>query len=343
MQIDVTVALVGDPQSPPPGGIDSHEWARPWEDRPKVALTVDDETPLSEVIDQAAEQLGSLPFMAALPRWRSFGWVAFDDQAAETPLYQRKVSDFTLLDEHGEAIFGIDDFTLVPYGQLARSVEAGLMPGDPRRLYIIRQIPQGDVFFGLSWEALMALYLLIRTVLDVVSTGEELRDRTKGAVRIVGRGLDALRRHAPHWGQRNGTPDRLRRLVQTGSWSSADLSTILACPENDLADILPLLGFTQDPSDGAWRRRQPDEEPLLTDIEDEIKESNYGNLDHDIDQQRLLRARVEEIVRHGRKHVAPTPLESYRIPEDELFPYSAPAPGWRLRIVWVVERLLRVR
>ena len=342
MQIEVTVALVGDPKGPPPGGIDPDEWTRPWDDRPKATLTVDADEPLSEVINRAAEEFGSLPFMATLPRWHSFGWVAFDDEAAKSPLYDRRISDFTLLDDHGEAVFGITDFALIPYGQIVLSAEAGLISGNPRRLYIIRQVPQGDLF-GLSWETFVELYIVIRTVLDVVSTADDLKERTQSATRSVHRGLDALRRHVPRWGQRKGTPDRLRKLVQTRAWSSEELSEILACPEDDLADVLTLLGFTRDSSDGAWRRRKRDEEPVLADLEDEIKEGDYGDLyGDDIDKQRLLHDRVSEIARHGRQRVAPTPLEGYRIPEDEFFPYPSPA-RWRMRIVWFVERVLRVR
>jgi hypothetical protein len=279
--------------------------------------------------------------MATLRPWHSFGCVAFDDESEKTSVSQRKISDFTLLDDHDEAIFGVTDFTLIPYGQVVRSAEAGLIRGNPRRLYIIRQVPQGDVF-GLDWQTFLEVYFAIRTVLDAVSTPGEIKERTESATRIVRRGLAAARRHAPHWGQRKGTPSRLRKLVQTRDWSSDQLSKILACPEDDLADVLALLGFTRDASDGAWRQRRRNEEPLLADLEDEVREGDYGDVYSDIDKQRLLQDRVSEIVRHGRERVAPTPIESYRLSAQDVYPYPSP-PRWRMQIVWFVERILRVR
>jgi hypothetical protein len=341
MTVDVTVALVGDPDSPPPGPIDEPEWQRAWDDRAKVTLLVEDDETLSEVIDRAATAFGCQPWISTLSPAHTFAWVAFDDAAATTPLYTRKIYDFTLVDSHGEAVFGIHDFHLIPYGQIIRSAEAGLVPGNPRRLYIIRQIPQGDFGTGVSWQTLLELYALIRIALDVVSTTEDLKDRTASAARIIRKGIDGFRRHSPRWGQRNTRPEQIRKLVRTRAWSSEQLSALLACPEIDLADVLALLGFERDSSDGTWKERRRGQEPLLDDLEDELREGDYKALDWTIDNQQLLTDRVGEIVRHGRE-VEARPIETYRLPEEELFPGRRDRPSLRLRFVWFVQRILRV-
>jgi hypothetical protein len=59
-----------------------------------------------------------------------------------------------LLDDDGQLVWGVSDFSLVPYQQILRSAEAGVLKGNPRRLYIIRGFPQADLDL-IPWASLV--------------------------------------------------------------------------------------------------------------------------------------------------------------------------------------------
>jgi hypothetical protein len=107
------------------------------------------------VVDRAAEQLGATSFYYGSPLWQSIGWVALEDPGeADVPLNERMIHEFTLLDDDGQLVWGVSDFSLVPYQQILRSAEAGVLKGNPRRLYIIRGFPQADLDL-IPWASLV--------------------------------------------------------------------------------------------------------------------------------------------------------------------------------------------
>jgi hypothetical protein len=68
MTFEVTVALAGDPNSPPPGGLEQNAREKPWSERTTTILEIAEGETLLDVIERAGEDLGSRPFMSILPR-----------------------------------------------------------------------------------------------------------------------------------------------------------------------------------------------------------------------------------------------------------------------------------
>src|SRR6266511_4585838 len=203
----VTVALAGDPESPPPGAINWYAVA--WEDLQKVGLTVEDDETLADILDHAAEAFGAPPFGPFERPHRSAFWVAFEDGSGR-PLIKRRLAELTLLDEHGEATWGVRDWALVPYGQLRASAAAGVAPGDPTRLYFIRQIPQGDLGIVVeNWDVFMRCWDVAWNILEHLATvGEAVGGGVLGW-KGLRRAHEAIRRHRPRWEQRGATPANL--------------------------------------------------------------------------------------------------------------------------------------
>jgi hypothetical protein len=135
----------------------------PWEDRKKVVISADLTTPLGEVIDQAAEQLGvgiregpmsrRVPCIA-LHDGKQYGFMRTTDRDGE-PGWQLRWSE-------------------VQVGELIASAEAGLVEGDPRRLLLWPVIPQAvftEIGGALLWMWMMwEHYLAARETTGIISS-----------------------------------------------------------------------------------------------------------------------------------------------------------------------------
>jgi len=229
----VTVALVGDPKSPPPGMADL-ELA--WEVRPQIELDVESEESLASILDRAGAEFGAVPFQPGGQPSDDAFWIALA-QPSHQPLWELLQSELTVLDEHGEALW-VADWKTVQYDQLQRSVDAGVIAGDASRIYYIRQVPQGDGSLGVeSWRLFLELWELIRIHADdgtdaVVDIGE-----IAGGLAVIWAGIKVARRRFPRWMQRGATPANLDRAL-VGTMDENDAAERLGCsPEEAIAVI----------------------------------------------------------------------------------------------------------
>jgi hypothetical protein len=135
--LNVEVALVGDPESRGPGVLDDAYFALPYAHRTRVQLEADENDSLASVMERAAELKGIRG-----PSWSGGHFdvrsnrIAFykpedDDGIAAPGMPRLLANELILVDERGQAIFGVYDHRAVRLADLIRASEAGTLEGDP--------------------------------------------------------------------------------------------------------------------------------------------------------------------------------------------------------------------
>ena len=247
MAFEVTVALIGDRNAAPPGAISPADFRTPWEKREKVTLHVEEHESLHAVLTRAAEELDCPPFDSLIPEDSTlvepFFFVAWHDANERLPLEARMDDELTLVDENGEAVWAITEKRDIPYRQVGASATAGVLDGDPFKLYLIRRYPQAggvSADWGLLVQALEAAWRVVDGLGAAYGAYEAWR---RVRERLAGR--DALARRMPRWAQRNARPEHLREILGGKPWNPRELATVLGCTTGEAEQILGLFGYTE--------------------------------------------------------------------------------------------------
>jgi hypothetical protein len=154
MPLTVTVALVGDPANPlapPYEEFFEREWARPYADRERIELEVDESETLGEVMTRATQAWNvEVPEDWAGPVAFIGFYVPEDEQS-----FHGWQSSITLVDDRGRAIWN-NYWKDVRYGDLLRAADAGVLEGDPLRPYLILHAEIGNGLIA-DWGTVLNL------------------------------------------------------------------------------------------------------------------------------------------------------------------------------------------
>jgi hypothetical protein len=290
----VEFALIGDPAEPG-ARISDEDWSRPWDERARIQLDVDDNDSLGSVVDRVLSEFGVVLADEVVPA-HVVNVALVDDEADRVGTW-----DLTLVDDEGRVIWTAYDLRLVPYWQLVRAVEAGAVRGDPRRLYVILKEPIGDGL-GIDWPTILDAWRIVDEIVMRIGGYAGAAAGLAGAYQYVRHrleaGREAVARNAPRWAQRGGHPyDVFRLLASRGSWSAQDLATLLGCSEDDAVSVLALYGFGYNEADGRWRQDADDAARVLSVAFEEASAMRFELSDaHD-----EFAARVEQLVRTGER------------------------------------------
>ncbi len=168
----------------------------PWASRMKVTVAADDETTLAEVIDQAAPSFGISARADGQPTSvagtiNGVGfWRPGDDENGAN--HDRPLVDVGV-DENGAVVWrGVSEIRM---GDLRRAAHAGLLEGDPNRVYLAPLLPQGDLdLIASSWKLFWDLtdhsLDALGHILDVYGAYHLLKD-ARGRLGKLGNGLRA--------------------------------------------------------------------------------------------------------------------------------------------------------
>jgi hypothetical protein len=294
----VTVAVIGGwlPEWEPP--INSQGFDVKYADRMKVSLAVEDEETLESVYRRAIQEFQPKPLphldgTVSNPINTVF-WVMFyeptDDDPARHKVYETP-SDLVIVGRDGLARWDLDRGA-IPYGDIIRSGEYGLIRGDPLRPYLYLQLPQGAGWLDIAWEPMLHAWEVLEGLYVTGQTAVLLNNVRK---RLTGRHVLAAK--ANELQARGGRPMAVLRTLQATPWAVEDLRSIMGLETNDeAARLLDLAGCTLE-ADGHYR--------FSTDTE----ETNFLAMAHDdvfrlvlaglMGDDELLRARFEEILRTG--------------------------------------------
>lgn len=260
MPHEVTVALLGDPTiGPAPEGepvsdqLPQEEWNRPWDERPKVLLSVGEEEAFGPILARATQA-----FRGAFPEGNfEYAGVFYclfkpgDEFGATGPMGKQ----VTLVDEAGVASWG-HPFENVAFGDLLRAAEAGALPGDPLRPYLVLNPPMGNGVSAL-WPIVLEAWRTVLPVLeriDIVGGGfvvpaawllNRLRNRLRRTPAV-------LERRHEEWAARGALPLEFLQFLDQRPWPQERLARLLGCTTEEAGALLAGRGFTYDPEDRRW-------------------------------------------------------------------------------------------
>jgi hypothetical protein len=195
-------------------------------------------------------------------------------------------------------VWGIWDFEFVPYSQLVRSEEAGILPGEARHLYLAPKSAVGDGV-ALSWIQLLEAIKIAREAMGVVADagGTVLAlEALRRVLMRLGVGSEAINRHVNRWIQRGASfPGTLSSSLEGRAWDPERLAAVLGCNKDDAEHVLGVFGYAEDPSDCLWRRDADQPAHVLSML---LEEAYWYHGDLEVDDS-SFRARVEELARTG--------------------------------------------
>lgn len=283
----------------------------PWEERPKVELEVGDDEPLGSVLERAMDELGVRSALPEGPQGRfghahEIAFVGFHRPEDSSAVRSRQYYNLAAVDTEGRARW-TNDILAVPFGDVRRAAEAGLIRGDPQLIYL-NLTAQGGNGGLLSWPELVMAFALLRAVIATVSDvegtiafGKRLLGRTKEAEEALADTYVSLE-------ERGALPFEFREALGQGPWNPADLAELLDCTEDRAKGILQGYGFAEAES-GLWRLGVDPEAKLLEQMLDEVNYCRSGDLS---DAPAVaFRNRLTESVRSGEP---PTLPDDWKIP-----------------------------
>lgn len=204
----VTVAVMAGwlPEWEPP--LADQSFDRPYSERLKVELEVDESETLRSVYERAVAALNPRPRPIAggqLPDpIDTVYWVWFYEPSDENDLnnkYYEQARTLVTVDDAGHAQWHRDQDE-IPFGDLVRAATYGLVRGDPLKPYLVLQLPQGGGGYQVAWEVLLRTWEVlegIRVTGEAARLVARLRERLAGRKiveenqqRFAARGADAF-------------------------------------------------------------------------------------------------------------------------------------------------------
>jgi len=186
--------------------------------------------------------------------------------------------------------------------ELLDAERAGLLEGNPREVYLIPSVPQGDLGLLGVWQDFVDVLKILWELTDAAS-------RIGGAagfailVKEVARrrsraGYATVQRHAREWQERGANPIDLLRFLASEPRCTADAARWLGCSEPEAAAIFWAFGYSRDDATDLWVRRG---DPCAQLIADDIELSF-----HDIYRQPGGRSRFEKLADERLRQLAAT-------------------------------------
>jgi hypothetical protein len=306
MSFDVSVAVLGGwlPHWESPVGAQGFDV--PYSERMKVVLTVEDDESLESVYRRAIEAIQP----RAVPQadgmvpdpLDSVYWVWFyepSDEANALHKYYETPRDLVGVGADGLARWNRDRGQ-IPYGDLIRSGNDGLLHGDPLRPYLVLQWPQGGGPLQMAWDALLLSWTVLGGIQTTVTTVHALRN-----IRWRLRGAQVIAEHREAIEERGGGPVEVRKLMYGTPWVLGDLRARMGVETDERARlVLELYGFKED-TDSRWRFDGENEEARFMRWAEEDVFALVG-LGLDVGEH-LLRERLETMLRTGEPPDLPEP------------------------------------
>ena len=223
----------------------------PWDDRPSVSLEVDDDTPVTDVLEAAASKLGVSFTREAEDFFDRMGGMAYRTQRIVfadnrgMPVHLEAVAD-----QAGRASFEFfpDD---VRFSDVVATRREALFRGDPDRLFLVVDPYPGSEGGGGNgfslWANVIDLYQNLEPWLKAAGViGGALSVGSKG-LKFAQNAAAIFRRHAPGFERRAIGLTQVELLANMAADPSA-LARHLGVKSSDAAQLLITLGLADDPS-----------------------------------------------------------------------------------------------
>lgn len=294
MNIEIRVALIGDPTNLKSDILPRRELMRAYADRRVVALEIDENSPIEDVFVRAA-QLHGLTGWAARPT--RIGFYRPEDATSVPPMFSLFLP---VIQDNGEARWSPPPHHY-PYRFLLRAAEEGFLYGDPLRPHIAMVPPVGDGVLP-DWPTIAHSLELLKTVGEilavpggVVATWQIFR---KSLAMRSTEAAEAIEGSSPIWQERGAGPWVFEEWLSGGAWKPNQISSHLGCSDEQAEAVLWAFGFAED-QDGKWRQGVSEEAQFLADnMRMMIRMSISQAEDRQIIEE--FESRARELVRTGK-------------------------------------------
>jgi hypothetical protein len=272
--LKIEVALVGDPDLHEPGTLDDAHFSMPYSQRTRIELEADENNSLASVMERAAQMMG-----VRGPAWSGghidlrSNRIAFykpedDEGIAPRGMPRLLANELILVDERGQAMFGVRDHRAVRLTDLIRAGEAGTLEGDPLRPYLFLDYGWGDMPPP-DWTTVLEGLKVAKELLEAIGLAQTAASAGKWLKGRLGRATEALDAH-PEWRQRGYHPYQFQALVTSREWSNDALASLLGCTEDQAEGVLWALGFTYNEETKRWEQGGDEAGQMLADIQTAI-------------------------------------------------------------------------
>lgn len=204
------------------------------------ALDVEEWMTVAQVMTAAGARLGA--------QWPG-AFIAFDEQSRDRDVPEL-LTVLPTVDARGVATFR-QFLNEVRYGEVVAAAQSGVLPVNPRRLWVPTQPGMGNGVVG-DWPTLVEALKILWEVLSAATTvygtwelGRVIRGRARAAP-------DAIDRHCRAWASRNGDLYDVFTWLTDRGWDLHVVASALDCDPSDAAAVLHALGFAPE-HEGRWR------------------------------------------------------------------------------------------
>ncbi len=264
--LNVTVGLVagGFPELRPPHGQQGADV--PYRDRMKVELTVDEETTLYEVFEQALDEFN----VEYTDEWRDMDrpveqvhFVAFyepEDEGGNTVQQRWTYAHNLVVVTDDQRIRWHVPLEEARLADLVRAAEHGLVDGDPLRPYIVLQPPAGN--------GLLFVWAMFTTALSIAANIEGTIQGIERIKRKLAAGKKVIDEHFLDWSERGGDPLAVAATLRRQPWKTDELALLLGVQPIEVEPLMELYGFARN-DEGLWLSSEEEEARLLRLLEDD--------------------------------------------------------------------------
>jgi hypothetical protein len=272
---------------------------KPYAERLKVDLTVKHDETLRHIYQRAVDELqpraikdsdGYVEDPLDAVSWTWFYESADADGIGDGKRYE-VAEDLITVDEGGLARWR-RSAAEIPYQDLTRAGDRGVLRGDPLRPYLVLLLPQGPHLVEIAWREVVLLWQLIGHLL----TARELLKLTRARRERLGRAVEAaavVERHGLSWSQRGGGPAELLATLERRPWAPDDLRMLLGLAStHEAVELLEVYGFVPNQS-GEYEMSDDEESRLLREIADEASRGRLDPEDPEFNTGERVRAALE--------------------------------------------------
>ncbi len=299
----VVIAAVAEnlPAFEPPVGDQGFEL--PYERRLKVALDVDHSETLAQVYRRAVGQLA--PRIVESDQFKgepldTVRWTWFfepgEEMGIDTARKRWEMSEDLLTVRADHELRWNRPQSDIPYADLLRASDYGLLRGDPRRPYLVLLLPQGGEAFQMAWESITTLWSIIGHMLaarEIVNLARGWRrDRL---LKDISGGTEVVERHAARWARHGGGPRDVLKTLEFQPWPVEELRMLLGLDTQDEAEKL-LRSFGLRPNEQGLYEISKDQEAELLGLV--AWETSYGDLSWSANSERAA-SRLATLLRTG--------------------------------------------
>lgn len=186
-----------------------------------------------------------------------------DAEPAVTTDKRLHLTRIATVETNGLARWDVDPLEAM-IGDLVRAGDAGLIDGDPRRPYLIVQVPAGDLgAIGSSWSALEETFKIVWQAATALGVAYSATQAVGALLRRLGKARGVISSYESSWSARGGRPSDLSDVLGARPRSASEVAALLGCRHSDAEALLWGLGFRE--RDGLWGpSNDPDDEALAT-------------------------------------------------------------------------------